>query len=102
MNMFTSSELATTTRKVCNEARKQGCAFITTNGKADLAIIDLSSFGTINEFIHTYDKWRSEAALQRMRAQASERDMTFDDIEAEIASARAERRARQTEKAAKR
>ena len=88
MNMFTSSELATTTRKVCDAARNQGCALITTNGKADLAMIDLSVFESINDFIHTLDRWRSEAALQRLRARAGEREMSFEEIEAEIATTR--------------
>ena len=88
MNMFTSSELATTTRKVCDAARNQGCALITTNGKADLAIIDLSCFESINDFVHELDKWRSEAALRRLRAQAEQVDMGFEEIEAEISAVR--------------
>jgi hypothetical protein len=88
MNMFTSSELATTTRKVCDAARSQGCALITTNGKADLAMIDLSGFESINDFVHVFDKWRSEAALRRLRAQAEQADMGFEDIEAEISAVR--------------
>ena len=88
MNMFTSSELATTTRKVCDAARNQGCALITTNGKADLAMIDLSAFESINDFIHTLDRWRSEAALQRLRTRAAESEVSREDIEAEITAAR--------------
>ena len=88
MNMFTSSELATTTRKVCDAARSQGCAVITTNGKADLAIIDLSVFGSINDFVHALDAWRSQAALRNLRAQAAKVSMSYEDIEAEIAAAR--------------
>ena len=88
MNMFTSSELATTTRKVCDAARNQGCALITTNGKADLAMIDLSGFDSINDFVHVFDKWRSEAALRRLRAQAEQVDMSFEEIEAEVNAAR--------------
>ena len=88
MNMFTSSELATTTRKVCDAARAQGCAIITTNGKADLAMIDLSVFESINDFVHQLDLWRSQSALQRLRSQASEIEMSFEDIEEEIAEVR--------------
>ena len=88
MNMFTSSELATTTRRVCDAARNQGCAFITTNGKADLAMIDLSGFESINEFVHTFDQWRSQAALRRLRAQAERVAVDFEDIEEEIGLAR--------------
>ena len=88
MNMFTSSELATTTRKVCDVARNQGCALITTNGKADLAIINLSCFESINDFVHALDRWRSEAALKRLRSRAAESEMSFNEIEAEIADAR--------------
>ena len=92
MNMFTSSELATTTRKVCDAARAQGCALITTNGKADLAMIDLSCFDSINDFVHAFDRWRSEAALRRMRLQASSSDVGFEDIEREIAETRSARK----------
>ena len=88
MNMFTTSELATTTRKVCDAARSQGCALITTNGKADLAIIDLSGFDSINDFVHALDSWRAQAALRRMRAQADKVNMTSEEIEAEIAKVR--------------
>ena len=88
MNMFTSSELATTTRKVCDVARTQGCALITTNGKADLAMIDLSGFESINDFVHVFDQWRASAALRRLRSHAAGADATFQDIEAEIAQAR--------------
>lgn len=88
MNMFTSSELATTTKKVCDAARDQGCAFITTKGKADLAMIDLSAFASINEFVHVFDSWRMEAALRRVRAKAAEVEMSFEDIEAEIMATR--------------
>ena len=102
MNMFTSSELATTTKKVCGEARRQGCALITTNGKADLALFDLSSFETINEFVHVYDRWRAESTLRRMRAHAAEIDMSFDEIEAEIAAARSDKADEGTRKAASR
>ena len=94
MNMFTSSELATTTRKVCDVARSQGCALITTNGKADLAMIDLSCFDSINDFVHAFDRWRSEAALRRLRARASANDVNFEDIETEIAETREARKAR--------
>ncbi len=88
MNMFTSSELATTTRKVCETVRNQGCAFITTNGKADLAMIDLSAFDSINDFVHEFDRWRSEAALRRLRSQASRTEISFEDIETEIKAVR--------------
>ena len=92
MNMFTSSELATTTRKVCETARTQGCALITTNGKADLAMIDLSCFDSINDFVHAFDRWRSEAALKRLRSRASAIDMDFEEIELEIAETRKARK----------
>ena len=92
MNMFTSSELATTTRKVCDTARSQGCVFITTNGKADLAMIDLSCFASINEFVHAFDRWRSQSALQRLRSQAAKSNTSFQGIEEEIAAARRENR----------
>ena len=96
--MFTSSELAARTKKVCDAARTQGCAFITTNGKADLAMIDLSAFDSINDFVHALDSWRAQAAVQRMRAHtaAEAETLTSADVEAEITAARKNRRSKRS------
>lgn len=93
MNVFTSSELATKTKAVCDTARERGCAVMTTNGKADLAMIDLSRFETINEFVHEYDIWRAQTSLRRIWAQTRNGDITEEEINAEIQAARAERAA---------
>lgn len=91
MNVFTSSELASKTKAVCDTAREQGCAVITTNGKADLAMIDLSHFETINDFIHEYDLWRTQTALRNIKAKTQNVDISLEEINAEIKAARAER-----------
>lgn len=94
MNIFTSSELATKTKTVCDTARNRGCAVITTNGKADLAMIDLSRFETINDFIHEYDRWLADAALRSIWAKTTNSDISEEDIANEIAATRAERKRR--------
>ena len=90
MNIFTSSELASKTKAVCDEARRQGCAIITTNGKADLAVIHLGEYETINEFVHAYDSWRAMNSVRRMREGSVGESLTMDEIEAEIRVARDE------------
>ncbi|MBR7073635.1 MAG: hypothetical protein IKI39_00855, partial [Oscillospiraceae bacterium] len=77
MNMYTSSELATKTKMVCDAARSQGCAIISTNGKADLAIISLGDFETINEFVHMYDSWLGAGAVARMRRVSADRELSM-------------------------
>ena len=98
MNIFTSSELASKTKAVCDTARSQGCAVITTNGKADLAMIDLSRFETINDFVHEYDRWRAETSLRNIWAKTDGTDISEEDIAAEISAARAERKRRTAKK----
>ena len=93
MNIFTSSELASRTKAVCDEARRQGCAIITTNGKADLAVIHLGEYETINEFVHAYDSWRMSSSVKRMRGQSAGESLSMDEIDAEIRAARDEERA---------
>lgn len=92
MNVFTSTELASKTKTVCATVREDGCAFVTNNGKIDCMMIDLSTFDTINEAIHSYDQWVAQHELERMWQRNAESAITLDDIDAEIAAVRAERR----------
>ena len=45
----------------------------------------LYCFMSINEFVHAFDRWRSQSALQRLRSQAAKSNTSFQDIEEEIA-----------------
>ena len=92
MNIFTSSELASRTKAVCDEARRQGCAIITTNGKADLAVISLDDYETVNDFVHAYDSWRIASSVKRMRSGSAGIALSMDEIDAEVRAARDEAR----------
>lgn len=93
MNVFTATELASKTKTVCDVAQKQGCAFVTNNGKLDYMLVDISMFDTLNDAVRSYDKWRMQHQLERIWSQNASSDITFDDIEAEIQAVRASARA---------
>lgn len=92
MNIFTSSELASKTRAVCDNVKEQGCAFVTNNGKAEIMMIDLSDFASLNDAIHSYDQWVGQRTLEALWKETEGRSMTFEEIDEEIASVRAARR----------
>ena len=54
------------TKAICDAARKQGCAYISTNGKIDLMMIDLSDFDTLNDAVHSYDEWMAMRTLHAL------------------------------------
>ena len=90
MNVYTSSELASKTKAVCDAARSEGCAFITTNGKTDLMLVCIADFPTINEAVHSYDSWRAHNALRRMWAHTDGISLDDGNIQREIEAMRAE------------
>lgn len=59
MNVFTSSELASKTKMVCDAARKHGCAFVTTKGKMDLMIVNIADCPTVYDALTLCDNMRS-------------------------------------------
>lgn len=91
MNVYTSSELASKTKTICDAARTQGCAFISTNGKIDLMMVDLSEFETLNDAVHSYDEWMAVRALRDIWDRTADRPITDEEIEQEISSYRSER-----------
>ena len=93
MNVFTSTELSSKTKTVCETVRTQGCAFITNNGKIESMMVDLSAFDTLNEAIHSYDQWQMQRRLDEIWQHTAASAITLEDIDAEIATVRAERRA---------
>lgn len=94
MNVFTSTELASKTKTVCQSMRDNGCAFVTNNGKVDCMMIDLSMFDTLNEALHFYDQWVAQYRLERMWQRTANSTITFEDIESEIAAVRQERKSK--------
>lgn len=91
MNVFTSTELASRTKAVCQSVRDNGCAFVTNNGKVDCMMIDLSMFDTLNEALHFYDQWVAQYRLERMWQRNADNPITAKDIEREIAAVRSQR-----------
>lgn len=94
MNVFTSTELSSKTKAVCEAVRSQGCAFITNNGKIESMMVDLSAFDTLNEAVHSFDQWQMQRQLDALWQHNADSAITLDDIDAEIAAVRAERRQR--------
>lgn len=78
------------TKAICDAARKQGCAYISTNGKIDLMMIDLSDFDTLNDAVHSYDEWMAMRTLRALWDKTEGRPISREDIEREISSHRSE------------
>lgn len=91
MNIYTSSELATKTRAVCADVKRQGCAFVTNNGKAEIMMIDLSGFESLNDAVHSFDQWVGQRTLEALWKQTDSHPMTLAEIDEEISSVRAGR-----------
>ncbi|WP_172623432.1 hypothetical protein [Arabiibacter massiliensis] len=90
MNVYTSSELASRTKAVCDAARTQGCAYISTNGKIDLMMVDLSDFETLNDAVRSFDEWTAMRTLRNIWSKTAARPLSDEEIEQEIAAARSE------------
>lgn len=89
MNVFTATELASKTKTVCDVVQREGCAFVTNNGKLDYMMIDLSMFETLNDAVRSYERWRMQQRLEALWHRTESTDISFDDIESEIAAVRA-------------
>lgn len=89
MNVFTATELTSKTKAVCDMVQQEGCAFVTNNGKIEYMMVDISMFATLNGAVRSYERWRMQQQLESLWAHTAESDITFDDIEAEIAAVRA-------------
>ncbi|WP_172136007.1 hypothetical protein [Adlercreutzia sp. ZJ473] len=92
MNVFTSAELASRTKAVYEAVRRDGCAFVANDGKVDCMMVDLSMFDTMNEAIRSYDQWVAQRELELMWKRNVASGVTLEDIDAEIAVVRSERR----------
>lgn len=92
MNFYSIKELRVETKNICENIRQNGEAVITNNGKPALLILDISD-NDFEELLRAVRQAKAMIAFNSMRATAARNGyMTETEIEAEIASARAERR----------
>lgn len=92
MNFYSIKDLRVETKNICENIRRNGEAVITNNGKPALLILDISD-NDFEELLRAVRQAKAMIAFNSMRATAARNGyMTETEIEAEIASARAERR----------
>ena len=92
MNFYSIKDLRVETKNICENIRRNGEAVITNNGKPALLILDISD-NDFEELLRAVRQAKAMIAFNSMRATAAQNGyMTETEIEAEIASARAERR----------
>lgn len=92
MNFYSIKDLRVETKNICENIRRNGEAVITNNGKPALLILDISD-NDFEELLRAVRQAKAMIAFNSMRATAARNGyMTEAEIEAEIASARAERR----------
>lgn len=92
MNFYSIKDLRVETKNICENIRQNGEAVITNNGKPALLILDISD-NDFEELLRAVRQAKAMIAFNSMRATAARNGyMTETEIEAEIASARAERR----------
>ena len=92
MNFYSIKDLRVETKNICENIRQNGEAVITNNGKPTLLILDISD-NDFEELLRAVRQAKAMIAFNSMRATAARNGyMAETEIEAEIASARAERR----------
>ena len=92
MNFYSIKDLRVETKNICENIRQNGEAVITNNGKPTLLILDISD-NDFEELLRAVRQAKAMIAFNSMRATAARNGyMTETEIEAEIASARVERR----------
>ena len=93
MDFYTARDLRTIPKNVWDSLSEEGEVVITNNGKPTALMLDISS-GNLDEILRAYKQSRAMMAINSMRkaaAKAGLDKMTMDEINAEIAAARAER-----------
>ncbi len=92
MNFYSIKELRVETKNICENVRQNGEAIITNNGKPTLLMLDIYD-KDFEELLRAVRQAKAMIAFNSMRATAARNGyMTESEIEAEIASSRAERR----------
>ena len=95
MNFYSVNELETGTTKIYENVRSNGEAVITNEGKPMLLMLDISNVD-YEAIIRAVRQAKVTAVFESMRNIAAENGyMTDEEIEAEIAAARQERRNRE-------
>ena len=92
MNFYSIKDLRIETKNICEHIRQNGEAVITNNGKPTVLMLDISE-NNFEEIIRAVRQAKAMIAFNSMRTIAARNGyMTESEIEAEIASSRAERR----------
>ena len=92
MNFYSIKELRVETKNICENVRQNGEAIITNNGKPTLLMLDIYD-KDFEELLRAVRQAKAMIAFNSMRATAARNGyMTESEIDAEIASSRAERR----------
>ena len=96
MDFYSIRELRSATKEICDNLKTNGEAIVTNNGKPAVLMLDISG-DNYDIVIRAVRQARAMIAFNEMRTVAGRHGyMTDDEIEAEIAAARSERRAGQT------
>ena len=93
MEFITVRDLRTRPGQIWDKLREQRDLILTSNGRP-IAVLSHIDEGGVEETLASLRRARAQAALSRLRADAATQDLdrlSADEIEAEIAAARAER-----------
>ena len=93
MNYYTVRDLRTETKSIWESLSKNGEAVITNNGKPSAIMLDVAN-GNFEEVLKAIRQARAMMAFNKIREKVAKNNayMTEGEIEAEIASAREEKR----------
>ena len=94
MDFYTSRDLRTRTKDIQSSLSAKGQAVITNNGQPWALMIDITD-GDLMEAMRALRIGRANLAFSKLRSQSEEQgldDLSMDDINAEIAAYRAEKR----------
>jgi antitoxin (DNA-binding transcriptional repressor) of toxin-antitoxin stability system len=94
MEFITVRDLRTRPAQIWDKLRQQHDLILTANGRP-IAVLSHIDEGGVEETLASLRRARAQAALSRLRADAATRGLdrlSTDEIEAEIAAARTERR----------
>ena len=92
MNFYTAKELRTSPKALWDDLKNDGSVAILRNGKPAALMVEVDG-RTLDDAQSMYRQFRFNDALKRMRARAESMGfMTEEEIEAEIAAARKEKR----------
>ena len=92
MNFYSIRDLRSETKNICEKVRQSGEVIITNNGKPSVLMLDISE-DNFDEVVRAIRQAKAMIAFNSMKAVAAANGyMTDSEIEAEIKTARSERR----------